>query len=420
MASMQQEKTDEGRLKLFQIAVEGNTGSTGTIAESIGRMAIEKGWDSYIAYGRFPRPSLSETIKIGNDLDIILHGIETRLFDRHCLGSRRATKELVSRIDEIKPDIVQLHHLHGYYINIEILFSYLEKANIPVVWIFHDCWSFTGHCAYFDFVGCIKWKEECNFCPQRNEYPASWFIDRSRGNYHLKKRLFNSLNNLFIVTVSEWLSRLVRESFFANRSVTTIHNGIDINVFKPSGNGEEIRRKHSLQNRFIIIGVASPWTKRKGLSEFVKLSEYLGEDEIILLVGLSRSEIRKMPGNIIGLTRTENRQKLAELYSASDVFVNPTLEDNFPTTNIESLACGTPVITYKTGGCSEALNEETGIVVERGSITGLLDAISIVRRNGKEKYMVTCRERAERYFSGERNFLQYLKLYSEILKNKPK
>ena len=194
---------------IFQICVEGNTGSTGRIAEEIGILAIQKGWNSFIAYGRFPRPSKSNLIQIGTDFDVYLHGLETRLFDRHCLGSKTATHNLVKQIKEIKPDIIHLHHLHGYYINIEILFDFLANASIPVVWTFHDCWSVTGHCAYFDFAGCEKWKTECNNCPEKREYPASIFIDRSRKNYYLKKSLFTSVKKMVVVPVSDWLKNIV-------------------------------------------------------------------------------------------------------------------------------------------------------------------------------------------------------------------
>jgi len=404
-------------MKLIQIVVEGNTGSTGAIAEAIGKIALQYGWESYIAHGRFPRSSESEIIKIGSDLDVILHGLETRLFDRHCLGSRKATRELVRKIETIKPDIIHLHHLHGYYINIEILFEYLHKTNIPVVWTFHDCWSFTGHCAHFDFAGCDKWKTECHECPLKKEYPSSWFLDRSKKNFWLKKRLFTSCSKMCIVPVSDWLNKLVKESFFANTAIKTIHNGTDLVIFKPYNN-QQILDKYNIVDKFVILGVASPWSKRKGLNDFIKLSEYLRDDETILLVGLSKEQLQNLPKNVIGVARTENRQQLAELYSAADVFVNPTLEDNFPTTNIEALACGTPVITYNTGGSPEAFDLETGIVVEKGSVKGLVEAINEIKIKGKFYYTKLCRKRAEEHFSKEKQFSKYIEMYSEILNKK--
>lgn len=402
---------------VLQICVEGNTGSTGRIAEEIGLLVMDKGWRSIIAFGRFPRPSKSELIRIGSYWDVYLHGILTRLTDRHCLGSRRATRSLVKKIEEISPDIIHLHHLHGYYINIKILFEYLKSKDIPVVWTFHDCWSFTGHCIYFDYVGCDKWRTVCFKCPQKKEYPGSLFIDRSRKNFYLKKTLFTSLSKMVIIPVSYWLENNVRESFLRNTRIETIHNGIDTSVFSPRDNADEVKKKYNVNGQFLILGVASPWSHRKGLYDFIRLSQLLTEEERIILVGLSRKQMKKLPKNIIGIQKTEDRQQLVDLYSASDVFVNPTLEDNFPTTNIEAIACGTPVITYKTGGSVEAISEDTGFIVEKGDVTGLYQAVQIVRKRGNDYYLVPCRNRALEFFSKQERFNEYLKIYEGLTKN---
>lgn len=403
--------------KILQITVEGNTGSTGRIAEEIGILAIQKGWKSFIAYGRFPRPSKSCLIRIGSDWNVFLHGLGTRLFDRHCLGSKTATKKLIRQIEDIKPDIIHLHHLHGYYINIEILFDFLAKASIPVVWTFHDCWSITGHCAHFDFVGCNKWKTECNHCPQRNEYPASLFIDRSTKNYYLKKELFTSVKKMVIVPVSNWLENIVHSSFMTDIPVQTIHNGIDTANFKPQINRQETKEKYRISNKFIILGVASPWSKRKGLDDFLVLSKHLNDDVVIVLVGLSNFQIKKLPSNIIGLPKTENRQQLIDLYCAADLFINPTWEDNFPTTNIESLSCGTPIITYRTGGSVEAVSPETGFIVEKGDLTNLKEIINSVKKRGKKSFSTACRKRAVDHFSKNDRFAEYFQLYEKMLSN---
>ena len=403
---------------IFQICVEGNTGSTGRIAEDIGHLAIQKGWESYIAFGRFPRPSKSNLINIGSDWNVYLHGLKTRIFDRHCLGSKMATKKLVRQIEDIKPDIIHLHHLHGYYINIEILFKYLATASIPVVWTFHDCWSITGHCAYFDYAMCDKWKIECNKCPQKKEYPASFFIDRSTKNYYLKKQLFTSVKKMVVVPVSNWLKDIVFESFMGNIPIQTIHNGIDISVFKPQKNSHQTREKYSIGQRFMLLGVASPWTRRKGLNDFIKISELLEEDEVIVLVGLNNVQLKQLPHNIIGLTKTDNKQELIDLYSATDLFINPTWEDNFPTTNLESLACGTPLITYRTGGSIEAVSSETGFIVEKGNILEVIKIIRHVKGIGKQYFSAACRKRAVDLYSKNDRFAEYLVLYESLIKSK--
>lgn len=400
--------------KIFQINSDVNSGSTGRIAEEIGQAAMNSGWESYIAYGRNDRPSQSELIKIGNDWNIKMHGFQTRLLDRHGLGSSSATKELILQIKGISPDIIHLHNIHGYYINIEILFNYLRKTNIPIVWTFHDCWPITGHCAYFSLVGCEKWKTQCYDCPQKTSYPASWLVDRSEKNYQLKKALFTSLPNLTLVPVSKWLSGILEESFLKNNPIKTINNGINTDVFKPS-TSKAFRTKHGLENKFLLLGVASVWSSRKGLKDFIKLSKHLNSEYQIVLVGLSREQIEHLPENILGIERTESVEELAELYASSDVYINPTFEDNFPTTNLESLSCGTPVITYKTGGSPEAIDELTGIVVEQGNIGNLIDAVEMVKNKGKQYYSDACVNRAHRLYKKEDRYQEYLELYESLL-----
>lgn len=400
--------------KLLQICVEGNTGSTGTIAEGIGEIAISMGWSSFIAFGRFPRESKSKLIKIGNHLDLILHGLETRFFDRHGLGSRIATKKLIRRIKQIEPDIIHLHHLHGYYINIELLFKYLLESNIPVVWTFHDCWSITGHCTYFDYIGCNKWQIECNNCPQKKEYPASLFFDRSKKNFYLKKSLFNSVTNLTIISVSNWLNSIVEKSFLINKSRRVIYNGVDIELFKP-GNINTIKEKFSIENKFLILGLATTWSKRKGLDDFIKLSNRIDENSIIILIGLDSKQIKTLPKNIIGLKRTENQQELVDFYDASDVFLNLSVEETFGLTTAEALSCGTPAIVYNATASPELIDDLTGIVVEKKNEEELLLAIEEIKINGKMFYTDHCRSRAVKCFDRKIRFKEYFDLYIEKL-----
>jgi putative colanic acid biosynthesis glycosyltransferase len=399
---------------LLQICVEGNTGSTGRIAEGIGIAALNRGWKSYIAYGRFPRPSKSSLIRIGSTLDVAAHGLLTRIFDRHCLASANATRELVNNIRDLQPDIIHLHHLHGYYINIKILFEYLSKAPIPIVWTFHDCWSITGHCAHFELIGCEKWKSECHHCPQKREYPASFLVDRSRNNFRLKKNLFTSIGNMTIVPASKWLNEIIEESFLAQYPRAVIYNGVDLSVFGPTNQKPEITDKIGANNRFIILGVANIWTRAKGLQDFVRLSSILNEDEIIVLVGLSKTQIRKLPKNIVGLEKTKSPRQLGELYSAAGVYLNPTWEDNFPSTNIEALACGTPIVTYNTGGSIEAVAKGTGFIIEKGDVAGLYRAVKIIRAIGGDRYSTACRERAVMLFNKDDRYNQYIDLYKGL------
>lgn len=402
-------------MKILQINTVVNSGSTGRIAEEIGQMAIKAGWESYIAYGRNERPSSSNLIKIGTDKDVKLHGLQTRLFDRHGLGSKNATFDFIQKVEKIKPDIVHLHNIHGYYINIEVLFHYLKNAKVPVVWTFHDCWPLTGHCSHFMFVECDKWKTQCYDCPQKTRYPASYFIDRSKKNYILKKELFNSLPNLTLVPVSQWLAGILQESFLLNYPIKVINNGINTEVFKPSLSSD-FRNKYGLEDKFILLGVASVWEERKGLKDFIELSKLLDSGYQIVLVGLTKKQIKQLPENILGIERTENVEELADIYSTSDVFINPTYEDNFPTTNLESLACGTPVITYKTGGGPEAIDVSTGIVVEQGNINKLVEAIFTIKKIGKQYYSDACVNRAHKLYKKEDRYKEYIDLYESLLK----
>ncbi|WP_313304611.1 glycosyltransferase [Empedobacter sp.] len=407
-------------LKIFQITSEVNTGSVGRIAEQIGESIINQGWESYIAYGREGLESSSVKIKIGNKFDFIRHGILTRITDRHGFGSKKATIKLIEKIKDINPDIIQLQHLHGYYINIKLLFNFLKEYNRPVVWTFHDCWSFTGHCAHFEFIKCDKWINTCNNCPQKNEYPKSFFIDNSYKNFIDKKKLFNSVENLTIVPVSNWLGDQTEKSFLNKNKIKVIQNGIDLEKFNIQNHCTEIKIKYNVRNKFLILGVASPWNNKKGLNFFIELSKKLNDNYLILLVGLNKHQFENLPSNMIGIQRTENVTQLAELYSTADVFINPTLEDTFPTTNLESLACGTPVITFNTGGSPEAIDDNTGIIVEKGDVDGLENAIKIIKSKGKNFYQKDCRERAEKLFDKKNNFEKYIDLYKEILSKETK
>lgn len=399
---------------LLQINSVVNSGSTGRIAEEIGRTAIANGWQSYIAYGRNERPSKSKLIKIGNKWDVRMHGLQTRIFDNHGLASKNATKKFISTIERINPDIIHLHNLHGYYINYEILFSFLKSSNIPVIWTLHDCWPFTGHCAYFDFVGCNKWKSICYQCPLKKSYPTSYIFDRSKKNFSLKKELFISVKKITLVPVSNWLAILLKQSFLKDISIQVINNGINTSIFKPDL-VPSIKKKFNLEDKFIIIGVASVWGQRKGFQDFIKLAQELDSSYQIILVGVDSPQLKLLPKNIIGIRKTESVTELAEVYSAGDVFVNPTYEDNFPTTNLESLACGTPVITYKTGGSPEAIDSTTGIVVEKGDFNGLVSAIREIKKNGKDYYYSACVKRAKELYNKEDRYQEYIDLYNKML-----
>lgn len=398
--------------KLLQIDSCLVVGSTGRITESIARLAQNQGWECYIVHGgRYvKRPSCMTDIQAVSVFGEYLHYAESLLLDNHGLASRHATRRIVEQIKIIKPDVIQLHCVHGYYLNYKILFKYLNTTNIPVVWTFHDCWAFTGHCSHFVTVGCEKWKSGCYDCPLKSDYPKS-FIDRSRSNFELKKRLFSAIPNLHIVPASDWLNGFIKQSFLKDKESIVIKNGVDLNIFKPYDN---IR-----SDKFRILGVSGVWNRDKGLYDFYRLREKLDRERFdIILVGLSKEQVKDLPEGIKGIERTESVQELASLYSSSSVFVNLTYADTFPTVNLEALACGTPVITYRTGGSPEAVSSATGWVVEQGDVEGVVKTIKELASEEQvevDAQRQACRVRAESEFDKDKCFKKYLTLYESLI-----
>lgn len=398
---------------LLQINSTANWGSTGKIAEQIGLRAIQHGWESYIAYGRYANPSQSKLIKIGSKVSMFWHLLESRLLDNHGLASRIATKRLIKQIEQIQPDVIHLHNIHGYYLNYELLFNYLNKIDTPVVWTLHDCWAFTGHCAHYITKGCNQWMDKCHDCHHCNAYPKS-HISRVQRNFDLKRSLFTRLNErLTIVPVSKWLSSQTKQSLFATKRIHHIYNGVDVSVFQPT----EVSKHDSIKGKFSILSVASAWSNEKGLSDFIKLRERLPDSYAIILLGLSDNQMRDLPSNIIGIRRTQSQQELAEWYSAADVVMSLSKAETFGLTIAEAMACGTPAITYSSTALPELITSDTGVVVEQGDIDGVVAAIKEIEHNGKEHYSEACRKRAEEHFDKDKCFEQYIELYNELTNN---
>lgn len=400
-------------MKVLQINSDANSGSAGRIAEDIGSLIISSGNESYIAYGRTRNKSSSKLIKIGGNDDILLHVLKTRLTDRHGFGSERATAKFLVTLDKISPDLIHLHNIHGYYLNIKVLFNYIFKKKLPVVWTLHDCWPFTGHCSYFDAVNCYKWLSECSECPNLRGYPKSCFFDNSKKNFIQKQTLFHKAKNMVLVTPSEWLMGHLRNSFFSDCNMKVIHNGIDLSKFRPIVIGN-VKSKYNLTRKY-ILGVASRWDSRKGLEDFIKLRCYLNPVIDVVLVGLSNKQIRNLPAGIIGIRRTENIDELAEIYSGAEIFINPTYIDNFPLTNLEAMACGTPVIAYRTGGIPESINSATGLVVDKGNLDELIKAVTTIIYKTKMCYSKVCRNHVETHFNKLQKLGEYIDLYGNLL-----
>lgn len=400
---------------ILQINSTANSASTGRIAEQIGQLAINSGWDGYIAYGRSCNASQSNLIRIGNNKDIYIHGLCGLLFDNHGLSSTRATKDFVERIKTIAPDIIHLHNIHGYYVNYEILFEYLAESNVPVVWTLHDCWAYTGHCSYYSDIDCQKWQIHCNNCPKRHAYPKSLLLDRSTRNYQKKQQIFNSVKNLTLVPVSYWLEEEVRRSFLKDNHIRCILNGVDVNSFHPTGGEQATREKYGLNGKKVLLGVATAWGPRKGWNDYIRLSQTLSDDYQIVMVGVTEKQAKKLPKSILAIRRTENIEQLADLYSMADVVLNLSDEESFGLTTAEGFACGTPSIVYNCTASPELITPETGIIIEKGDFEALVNAITTITNNGKDYYSANCRNRAVSYYDKDKNYKQYIELYKELL-----
>lgn len=401
-------------MKVLQINSVCGIGSTGRIATDIHQLLIEQGHESWIAYGRDEAKNCKNTIKIGNKFDNYMHVGKTRVLDQHGFGSKKATLDFIEKIEKLDPDVIHLHNIHGYYINIEILFEYFKKADKPIIWTLHDCWAFTGHCTYFEYSGCECWRIDGDHkCIQKRSYPSTFLINNSQDNYKRKRKAFTGIKDLTIVTPSKWLAKLVSESFLNEYPTKIINNGIDLEIFQPTPS--LLKEKYDIKEKSIILGVANNWEQRKGYKYFIKLAKLINQNYVIILVGLNKKQLKSLPNNIIGIAKTSSVKELAEIYSAADVFVNPTLEDNFPTTNLEALACGTPVITFATGGSIETIDRDTGFVIEKGNLGELINIIEGINKK-KYSYKEICVERANKKFSRTDKYFEYIKQYkSRIL-----
>lgn len=411
----------ENRRVLLVNTVVGS-GSVGRLVEGLYRTLSSHGYECLVAYGRWNPPADINSYRIGTDADVYIHGAMSRITDRHGFYSKRATEEFIGVIRTFSPDIVHLHNVHGYYLNLPVLFSFLKESGIRVIWTLHDCWAFTGHCSHFEYIGCQKWQNFCHDCEQLKEYPKSLVMDNSKRNFEEKKKLFTGFKDMTIVTPSEWLESRVSQSFLKDYHTVVVPTGIDLTAFKRVVEERSddnlvfrLKNKLNLRGRYVLLGVANPWRERKGLLQFVNLSKTLDERFAIVMLGLSDEQLSKLPESIIGLSKTESVEELSAIYSMADIYVNLTLEDTFPTTNIEALACGTPVVTYKAGGSSESIDDTCGVAVERNSIQGVIAAIDKILAMRNELYTPEmCMKRAQLY-DKETRYLEYIQEVYEDL-----
>lgn len=363
-------------MRILLINAVCGTGSTGKICGDLARDYEAQGHTVRIAYGRdgiVPEKYQKYAVRIGSDLGVKLHGVYTRVTDRHGFGSKAATRKFLAWAEEFDPDVLWLHNIHGYYINIELLFTWIKsRPDMQVKWTLHDCWTFTGHCSYFEMANCHKWQTRCHHCPQKKAYPASLLLDGSARNFIRKKRLFTGVKDMTLIVPSHWLETRVKQSFLQEYPVEVVYNTVDRNIFKPTPS--DFREKHHLEGKKILLGVASTWEARKGLEDFVALSALLDDSYRIVLVGVTEKQARQLPEDILCIPRTNNQQELAQIYTAADLMVNPSREEAFGMIILEAHCCGTRSLVYEDTACEEVAREYGGIVVPQGA-RHLYDAI---------------------------------------------
>ena len=402
-------------MKVMQINSVYKFGSTGHIVSNLKDVITNNGDKCGVIYGRDGISHNEENVwRIGSTLDFRTHVLYARLTDNSGFASSKSTYKIIQRVKKFDPDLIHLHNIHGYYLNIELLFNFLKGYKKPVIWTLHDCWVFTGHCAHYDAINCQKWQKECTHCPQLKVYPRSFLKDNSFKNFYRKKYIFSGVENLYIVTPSQWLKKEVSKSFLNDYPCYVIENGIDLNNFNCSNIGNLGLKSN--RSKIKILGVASVWGERKGYNDFIMLAQTLDLDNYeIIMVGVNarqKSILDKY--GIVGIERTNNIKELVALYQEADLFFNPTYEDTFPTTNLEALACGTPVLTYRTGGSPESLNEQCGIVVDKGDINSV---IYHLRKWPSYNFSSElCANQAGK-FDKYKKFMQYYDLYTEVLSN---
>lgn len=395
-------------MKIVQINCTCGTGSTGKICVAVSELLTQRNIENYILFtsGKSNYPKGKRYMSLPESK---FQALKAKVAGNYGFQSQAATRRLLAELDRIVPDIVHLHNLHSHNVHLGMLFAYLKEKKIKVFWTFHDCWAFTGYCPYYDMVRCEKWKGSgCCECPQRTRY--SWFFDRSAMLYEKKKQLFSGLD-LTIITPSQWLADQVKQSFLKAYPVKVINNGINLSVFYPRES--DFRKKYQLEEKFVLLGVAFGWAPRKGLDVFIRLTKRLDPEKYqIVLVGTDDKVDKQLPGNVISIHRTANQTELAEIYSAADLFVIPTREENYPTVNMEAIACGTPVLTYRTGGSPECIDEETGAVVDCDDEEALYQ--SILRIEAERPFSAEdCLVRAQK-FSEKDKFCEYLELYADF------
>lgn len=402
-------------MKILQINAVYGYASTGRTCFEMTKVLGEMGHES-VTLCTSNREIATSNVKIGSTNDRKIHAFMSRLSGLQGYFSVGVTKSVIKYIKEYKPDVVHLRNLHGNYINLPMLLKHLAKNDVATVVTLHDCWFYTGKCTHYTLDKCYKWQAECGGCPRLKMDNPSWFLDRTKKMLDDKKRYFSALPRLAVVGVSRWITDEARKSFFENASIIeSIYNWIDMEKFKLYDDADGLRNKYGLYDKYIIISVAAKWGAGKGLDKFIKLSESLKSDEVIVLVGKMPESI-KLPDNIIAVGTTHNTEELAKWYCTSDVCISLSKEESFGKTVAEAQSCGTPAIVYNSTALPELVGENCGCVINEDS--ELADAIKTVRSKGKEYYRKYCIQNVAENFDLRKNIDKYVEIYNKLLQMK--
>lgn len=359
-------------MKIIEISPVIGSGSVGRIVDQIYSGLVQDGHECKIICGKIGNTIISKSdyIPASSVFRRRINALIARLLDNDGFCPSSSMSKIVRFIEDVKPDIIHIHGAYGYYLDVRPLYKLIKQRNILLVNTMHSCWDYTGHCCYYTFIKCKRWMTGCYNCPEKHSYPMSIVFDNSKRNYRKKKEVFSGIKKEVIVTPSRWLAEEVKRSFLAEYPIRVINNGIDTNTFRTiSKENIVIYEKYEIpKNKIIILGIAGIWDRRKGLEDFIELDSVLPDDMQIVIVGVNEKQRSKLPQRIIGICRTENIYELAELYSIAAILFNPTYEDNYPTVNLEAIACGTPVVTYGNGGSGEAVTK-----YEMGEVIGQKD-----------------------------------------------
>ncbi len=401
-------------MKIMHINATYNVGSTGVIVNDLHTLSSENGIDSYVSYSSSDKTAdeIKNGYIIGNKLSKKLHALFCRIGGKQAYFSKRATKKLIRHIKTVNPDVVHLHNLHSNYIHLNNLLEYLAKENVNTVITLHDCWFYTGGCFHYTADKCSKWLNSCGDCPKRLKDTPAYFKDNSAKILADRKKYLGAIKNLTVVGVSQWIADEAERTFFKDKKVCTIYNGVDTDFFTPTSS--DFREKYGLQNKFVILGAANKWLSPINAETLKMVTEKLSDDCVLVIIGCTEKQKSGLPDNVLPLGYISDRDELRKMYSMADVFANCTREESLSLINVEAQSCGTPVVTYRNTGAQETVDNKCGFSVESGNAEEFLNTILKVKELEKEILSDDCRDWVKTKFQREENYNKYINLYKKL------